>query len=107
MRMLLLAAALSFVLNGCTTTSTLVPTNPVDDAIRGNLPAICRKAETAHLLFVVAASFGAVSDRTAATEKAAWEQLRPLCDDPTAETSSRVLNAAWRAYTAIVAASAG
>ncbi len=106
MRMLLLAAAASLALAGCTTTAppSAAPANPADAAIQRNLPNICASAETAHLLFVVAASFGSFSERTKATERAAWAALQPICEDPAPVTSGRVLDAALRAYTTIQAA---
>lgn len=107
MRMLLVAA--SVALAGCTTTAPLPPVpaaNPADAVLRDNLPAICSSAQTAHLLFTLAASFGRFSERTIATERAAWEALEPLCVDPEAETTGRALDAALRAYQTIRAARA-
>jgi len=107
MRKLLLAAAASLALAGCTTSAALPPAgtiNPADAALQRNLPKVCASAETAHLLFLVAASFGSFSERTKATERAAWEALQPICEDPAPVTSGRVLDAALRAYATIKAA---
>ncbi len=98
MRMLLLAAAGSLALAGCTTTSS------IDAAIQSNLPAICNAATTAHIAFSAVAATGNISDRTVRREQAAYDALQPLCADPANATTASVLVAAATAYATITAA---
>lgn len=98
MRMLLLAAAASLSLAGCTTTAS------IDTAIQDNLPAICGAADTAHLAFTAVAATGSLSERTIRRERAAYDVLQPLCVDPANASTASVLVAAAAAYATITAA---
>lgn len=100
MRMLLLAAAGSVSLAGCTTAS-------IDTAIQSNLPHICSAAETAYLGFLSVDAVDPVSPAARARVEAARDVLVPLCTDPTKATTQTVLAAAFNAYVTIQAARRG
>jgi len=95
--MLLLAAAGSVALAGCSTTS-------IDTAIQSNLPRICAAAETAYLGFVVVDNAKPVSPALRARVERTRGMLVPLCADPTRATTATVLAAAFQAYVTIQAA---
>jgi hypothetical protein len=99
MRKLLLAAASSLALAGCTTT-----TGSIDTAVQQNLPAICKAATSAHLAFTIVAASGNLSERTVRQERIAYDVLAPLCVDPSNATSASILVAAAGAYSTITIA---
>lgn len=95
MRMLLIAAA-TLALAGCTTT--------LDTNVQKNLPAICTAAKQAHGVYLVATAVGKVSAKTRRNVDAAWSSLQPLCADPVTQTTASVIAAAFAAYVTISAA---
>jgi hypothetical protein len=95
MRALIVAAAASLALSGCTT---------VNQTIRDSLPEICTAATAAHVAFGVYASDGDVSPETVLAERLAWRALEPLCIEPEGQNSGTVIVAAAQAYATIVAA---
>lgn len=97
MRMLILAAAGSVMLAGCTTAS-------IDTAIQSNLPRICSASETAYLAFVSVDVAHPVSPVVRARVGRARGVLVGLCADPTKATTATVLAAAFQAYLTIQAA---
>lgn len=100
MRMLILAAAGSVALAGCTTAS-------IDTAIQSNLPRICSAAETAYLGFLSVDAVHPVSPGTRARVEQARDVLLDLCADPTKATTATVLAAAFQAYVTIQSARRG
>jgi hypothetical protein len=107
MRMLLLAAAATLALAGCSTTSmnagapSTSPTPKADAAIQKNLPKICQAASTAHFGYVTLTMFVSVPEKADKAVSSAWDVLQPLCIDPAKTTATDVLAAAERAYATI------
>ena len=95
MRALIVAAAASLALSGCTT---------INQTIRDSLPEICTAATAAHVAFGVYANSGDVSPETVVAERFAWQALQPLCIEPEGQDSGTVLVAAAQAYATISAA---
>ena len=88
-------ALLCTVLSACTTASINTGVAKIDASLQGNLPKTCAAASALHSGFIVYTFVASVSPQTRTREQRVWDDVVPLCVDPTRETS---VSASFKAF---------